>query len=129
MYTVCASLMILVWFFVCGLSSQSRFFHSYGDVTIVCEGPQILTYARHSWPLTSEGYLAFHTCCDTGHPFIMVIPEGASVYNGHLRGPLTLTPIAGHLAVELSLPVLPLGHVASEIRTLNILLPGPTHCV
>ena len=31
--------------------------------------------------------------------------QGASVYNGHLRGPKTLTPVAGHLAVELSLPV------------------------
>ena len=30
----------------------------------------------------------------------------ASVYNGHLRGPVTLTPIAELFAVELSLPVL-----------------------
>ena len=29
-----------------------------------------------------------------------------SVYNGHLRGPVTLTAIAERLAVELSLPVL-----------------------
>ena len=31
--------------------------------------------------------------------------HGASVYNGHLRGPVTLTSIAERLAVELSLPV------------------------
>ena len=31
--------------------------------------------------------------------------HGASVYNGHLRRPVTLTPIAERLAVELSLPV------------------------
>ena len=31
--------------------------------------------------------------------------HGASVYNGHLRWPVTLTPIAERLAVELSLPV------------------------
>ena len=31
--------------------------------------------------------------------------QGASVHNGHLRGPVTLTPIADCLAVELSLPV------------------------
>ena len=31
-----------------GLSSHSRIFHSYGDVTITGEGLQILTYARHS---------------------------------------------------------------------------------
>ena len=29
-----------------------------------------------------------------------------SVYNDHLRGPVTLTPIAERVAVELSLPVL-----------------------
>ena len=29
----------------------------------------------------------------------------ASVYNGHLQGPLTLAPIAERLTVELSLPV------------------------
>ena len=62
--------------------SHSRFFHSYGDVTITGEGLQILTYARHSWPLSSEGSLACHTYCDTGHPFIMVISEDPS--NSHL---------------------------------------------
>ena len=31
--------------------------------------------------------------------------HGASVYNGHLRGPLTLKPIAKRLVVDLSLPV------------------------
>ena len=44
-----------------------------------------LTYARHSWPLSSKGSLACHTYCDTG----------ASVYHGHLRGPVSLTPIEG----------------------------------
>ena len=29
-----------------------------------------------------------------------------SVNNGHLRGPVTLTPIADHMAEELSLPIL-----------------------
>ena len=29
-------------------------FHSYGAVTITGEGFQILTYIRHSWPLSSE---------------------------------------------------------------------------
>ena len=31
--------------------------------------------ARHLWPLSSEGSIACHTYCDTGHPFIMVISE------------------------------------------------------
>ena len=52
-----------------------EFFHSYGDVTINGEGLQILTFARHSWPLSSEGSLACHTSWDTGHAFIMVISE------------------------------------------------------
>ena len=30
---------------------------------------------------------------------------GPTVYNGHLRGPLTLTPVAERLAVKLSLHV------------------------
>ena len=35
--------------------------------------------------------------------------HGASVYNGHIRGHVTLTPIAERLAVELSLPVFTTG--------------------
>ena len=59
--------------FVLSLSSHSRIFHSYGDVTIAGEGLQILTYDRHPWPLSSEGSLTSHTYCDTGPHFIMVI--------------------------------------------------------
>ena len=61
---------LFVWFF-----SHSRIFHSYGDVTIAGEGLQILNYARHLWLLSSEGYVACHTYCDTEHPFIMLISE------------------------------------------------------
>ena len=61
--------------FVWGFSFHSWIFHSYGDVTIAGQGLQILTYTRHSWPLNTEGSLACHTYCDTGHPFIMVISE------------------------------------------------------
>ena len=77
-----------------GFSSHSRIFHSYGDVTITCEGLQILSYARHSWPLSSEGSLACHTYSDKGHPCIMII----STTPWH-------TPISERLAEELSLPV------------------------
>ena len=38
-------------------------------------GLQVLTYARHLWPLSSEDYLACHTFFETGQPFIMVISE------------------------------------------------------
>ena len=64
---------LFVWFFGVFLS-HSRIFHSFGDVIIDGEGLQILTYARHFWPLSSEGSLVCHTC-DTGHPFIMVISK------------------------------------------------------
>ena len=56
-------------------SSHSRIFHSFRDVTIAGEGLQNFTYARHSWPLSSEGSLACHTYYDTGHPFMKVISE------------------------------------------------------
>ena len=74
---MCRILFVCLWFIV-----PSRIFHSYGDVTITGSGLQILTYARHSRPLSSEGSLACHTYCDTtGHLY----------YNGHLRGPVTHT--------------------------------------
>ena len=34
-----------------------------------------------------------------------LLRHGPTVYNGHRRGPVTLTPVAERLAVELSLPV------------------------
>ena len=52
-------------------------------------------FARHLRPLSSEGYFAWYTYCDTGHPSIMVISED----------PLH-TSFAERLVVELSLPVL-----------------------
>ena len=82
--------------FVLGFTSHSRIFHPFWDVNITGGGLQILTYSNHSKQLSSEGYLACHTYCDggggEGHPYIMVIS-------------MTRTPVAEHLAVELSLPV------------------------
>ena len=91
---VCVCLFVCL--FVClGFSSYSRIFHS-TDLTITGKGLHILTCARHSWPLSSEGSLPCYTYFDTGHPSIMVIFEDPCV---------TLTPIAERLVVELSLPV------------------------
>ena len=39
-----------------------------------------------------------------------------TVYNGHLRGPVTLTPVAERLAVELALPVFDLGLSRPRIK-------------
>ena len=57
---------MFVWGFFWSLSSHWRYFHSYGDDTIAVEWLQILTYDRHSWPLSSVGSLMCHTHCDTG---------------------------------------------------------------
>ena len=65
---------IFVCLFVWSLSSHSRIFHSYGEVTIAGE-VLLLTYARHSWPLSSEDSLTCHTYCKSGHPCIMVISK------------------------------------------------------
>ena len=46
-----------------------------------------LTYTRHSWPLSSEEFLAWHAYCDTGTRYTCIISE--------------------RLTMELSLPVLP----------------------
>ena len=70
--------------FVYGFSFHSS--HLYWDVTITGEGLQNLTYAWHLWPLSSEGSLDCRTYCDLGHLCII---------NGHLRGLVTLTLIAG----------------------------------
>ena len=86
---------MFVCLFVWGFSSHSRIFHSYGDANMTGEGLEILTYvyARDSWPLSSEGYLACHTYCDTGH-----------------------SPIAESLAVELSFVLSRLGFEHSTFR-------------
>ena len=61
----------------------------------VGEWLQFLTYTRHSWPSSREGSLACH----------IILWHGASTFNGHLRGPATLTSVTERLAVELSLPI------------------------
>ena len=66
----CTICLFLFW----GFSSHLRIFHSYEDGTKY-EKQQILTYTRHSWPLSSEGSLVCYTYCDTGHLFMMVISE------------------------------------------------------
>ena len=86
-----------VCLFVWSLSSHSRIFQSYGDVTIAGEGLQILTYAWHSWPSSSGG------------PFIIVISEDP--WHSHLL------PSVWQCSC-MSLPVfLRLRSVATEDRT------------
>ena len=64
--------------FVClfGVYRLTREFFTHMETSpLPMKGCKILTYARHSWLLSSEGSLACHTHCDTGLPFIMVISE------------------------------------------------------
>ena len=72
---VIGNVCLCVW----GLSSHSRIFHSYGDVTIAGdprEGLQNLTLLGiHGHSAVIEGSLACHICCDTMHQFIVVISE------------------------------------------------------
>ena len=64
---------MFVWVF----SSRSRIFNRILWRRHHCRWRAAIffTYARHSWPLSSEGSLVCHTYCDKGHPFIMVIFE------------------------------------------------------
>ena len=66
-------------------SSHSRIFHSYGDV----------------WVLGTYDHWAVRVFFSVPH----LLWQEASVYNGHLRGPVKLTLTAKLLAVELSQPV------------------------
>ena len=66
---------LLVCLFVWGLSSNSRILHSYGDVTIIGERLQIVSYTLQAYQLSSDGTLACNTYCNTGHTFILVISE------------------------------------------------------
>ena len=84
---------LFVCLFFSSFSFHSRIFHSFEEITIAGEGLHIFTYARHLRPLRRKGSLACHT-------------YWASVYNGRLRGPVTLTPNAERLAVQLSVSLL-----------------------
>ena len=74
----------------CCFSSHSRAFHSFEDANSAGEELQILTYARHLWSFKQWGIFSV--------PHLLL--TWASVYNGHLWGPVTLTPNAERLAVE-----------------------------
>ena len=88
-----------------------RIFPSYGNVTIADEGLQI-------WPMLGT-HMAIELWGFLSVPHLLW--HGASIYNGHIGGPVTLTPIAKHL--ELSLPVydLVLSRLGFEHPTFRLL--------
>ena len=62
-------------FFLFVILRPTREFVTHRNVTITSERLQILTYSCHSWPLSSEGSLAYLTYCNIGQQFIMVISK------------------------------------------------------
>ena len=76
--------------------------------------------------LPVKGCKFWHMLGTYGHWAVRVVFRAAptvargSVYNGHLRGPVTLTPITYCLAVQRSLPDLGLSRLAFELPTLRL---------
>ena len=106
---------LVFWFFLVFLfwsfSSASRIFTHLETSPLPSEDRKFTPMLGTYWPLSSE--------CPR------LLWHGGSVYNGHLRGPVTLTPCAERLAVELSLPVFGLSWLRFE-HPLFRLLAGRT---
>jgi hypothetical protein len=64
-------------------------FQLYGDITITSEGLQNLGYARFSGPLSREGSLSCHICCDTGPRF----------FRSHLKDRPIQPPLSTHKGI------------------------------
>ena len=77
-------------------SSHSGILNLFGDVTIAGEELQNFDLCSALMAIERWGFISLQHLW-LGHPFIM---------NGHLRGPVTLSPNAERLAVKLSLHVL-----------------------
>ena len=91
----CINWLIFVCLCVWCLSSHSWIFHSYGNVTITGEGLQIFALCSALMAIEQWGFFSVPR----------LLWRESSVYNGYLRGPVKLTPIAERLAAELSLSV------------------------
>ena len=103
---------------------------------IVCLGGYVpLDFFTHmeTSPLLVKGckfWPVLNTHCHWAVRVFFSVPHllwhGASVCNGHLRGPVTLTSNAERLSVELSLPDLRFRSVAAGIRAPNLSLARRT---
>ena len=98
------------------LLREKRIFHSNGEVTIAGEA------VIERWGFFNLPHLLWHW---------------PTLYNGNLHGPMTLTVVAEHLAVELSQPVFTtlvwLNHYRSLISHMrdersSLTLPGRSWC-
>ena len=72
---------------------------------VICLTLDFFTHSETS-PVPVKGCKFWHMLGTYGHWAVSVLLwHGASVYNGHLQGPVTLTPNAERLPVELWVPV------------------------
>ena len=102
---------VCLWFFV----PLENFFTHIKTSPLQVKGCK---FPRHLWPLSSEGSLACHIYCDTGHPFIMVISEELWHWQ--------LLPSAWRWSCHYMYLFLGLLSVAAGIRTPNLPLAGRT---
>ena len=93
-----------------------------------------LIWRRHYCPWRAANFDVWSALMSIEHWWFFSVPrllrQGASVYNGHLRGPLPFAPNVELMAVEISLPTLTTSSVAAGIQ-LPILFCGAnalTHC-
>jgi hypothetical protein len=59
--------------------SRSRIFHIYGDFTIT--GEELQNLGQCSGPLSREGSLSYHTCCDMGPRFFQSHPKDLPIWS------------------------------------------------
>ena len=80
-----SSFVCFLYVFVClsiCLSFHSKNFHLYGDVTFAGEILQILTWTRHSFPLSSEGIKCATPTVTWDIPFSWSIPRTCDIHIG-----------------------------------------------
>ena len=112
-------------------NSTSQYFVCLFEVFVVPFENFSLKRRRHHyrWRAANLALVATEQWGFFGVPYLLW--HGTSVYNGNLWGPVTLTPFAKHLAVELSLPVFATWVCRSwnfKTQPSECKANAPTHC-
>ena len=101
-------LMVNAWRFFLKFSSDMFFFVCL-EFIVPLENFSLIWRRHHCrWRAANFDLCSALTTIEQWGSFNVPHPlrHGPTVYNGHLRGPVTITPVNERLAVELSLPVL-----------------------
>ena len=110
---LCLSVCLFVCLFLVGVFvSHWSIFHSYEDYHYWWRDANF-TYARHTRTLSIEGSVLKH-----------LMRHGASICDGDLRGPMTLTPVAERWQWSFHYLFLRIRSVAAWIRTPKLPLVG-----